>query len=43
MNDNLKALIDKLPPFNPEWSQDLRIAWFTAYVALCRAAIREEA
>lgn len=42
MTDNLKALLDKLPPFNSGWAQEVRIAWFQAYIALCRASMREE-
>ncbi len=27
--------LDKLPAFNNDWNQELRLAWFQAFIAAC--------
>lgn len=29
-----QALIERLPPFDPEWSEDLKLAWFSSFKQL---------
>lgn len=38
---NTPSALDKLPPFNNDWNQELRLAWFEAYKAACLTIVNK--